>query len=105
MTIYLESSSTFIHLNHIPRPHPTRRFVRDPALKGLPSSAMSSGSGFRDKRSQQACVPCRRKKSKCPAEKPVCSACQRLNLRCEYRAKDPVTKPQASTAQVPAGVK
>uniref|UniRef100_A0A8H7KEM0 Zn(2)-C6 fungal-type domain-containing protein n=1 Tax=Bionectria ochroleuca TaxID=29856 RepID=A0A8H7KEM0_BIOOC len=46
-----------------------------------------------------------RKKSKCPAEKPICSACQRLNLRCEYRARDPVTKPPSSTAQAPAGVK
>jgi hypothetical protein len=35
----------------------------------------------------------RRKKSKCPAEKPSCSVCQRLNLTCEYRQKPAVDLP------------
>ncbi|ETN37423.1 uncharacterized protein HMPREF1541_08414, partial [Cyphellophora europaea CBS 101466] len=30
------------------------------------------------KRIRQACEPCRRKKSRCPGEKPVCSHCARL---------------------------
>ncbi|KAL3459429.1 hypothetical protein BJX64DRAFT_301280 [Aspergillus heterothallicus] len=36
------------------------------------------------KRVRQACEPCRRKKSRCPGEKPVCSFCQRLGQQCAY---------------------
>ncbi|KAH6681569.1 hypothetical protein B0J14DRAFT_217803 [Halenospora varia] len=36
------------------------------------------------KRVRQACEPCRRKKSKCPAEKPACSCCTRLGQQCVY---------------------
>ncbi|KIV90094.1 hypothetical protein PV10_07436 [Exophiala mesophila] len=35
-------------------------------------------------RVRQACDPCRRKKTKCPGEKPACSFCTRLNQRCSY---------------------
>ncbi|KAJ5899550.1 hypothetical protein N7495_004294 [Penicillium taxi] len=36
------------------------------------------------KRARQACEPCRRKKSRCPGEKPTCSFCERLGQRCVY---------------------
>ncbi|KAF2138878.1 uncharacterized protein K452DRAFT_85780 [Aplosporella prunicola CBS 121167] len=36
------------------------------------------------KRVRQACEPCRRKKSKCPGEKPACSHCLRLGQQCIY---------------------
>ncbi|KAJ5776411.1 uncharacterized protein N7511_001422 [Penicillium nucicola] len=36
------------------------------------------------KRARQACAPCRRKKSRCPGEKPVCSYCERLGQKCTY---------------------
>ncbi|KAH8649721.1 hypothetical protein BGZ60DRAFT_389605 [Tricladium varicosporioides] len=36
------------------------------------------------KRVRQACEPCRRKKSRCPGEKPVCSHCSRLRQNCFY---------------------
>ncbi|KAL2819810.1 hypothetical protein BJX63DRAFT_445354 [Aspergillus granulosus] len=36
------------------------------------------------KRVRQACEPCRRKKSRCPGEKPVCSFCERLGQQCFY---------------------
>ncbi|KAJ6003370.1 hypothetical protein N7451_005917 [Penicillium sp. IBT 35674x] len=39
------------------------------------------------KRTRQACGPCRRKKARCPGEKPVCSTCQRLGQRCSYGAQ------------------
>ncbi|KAE8416583.1 hypothetical protein BDV36DRAFT_310045 [Aspergillus pseudocaelatus] len=39
-------------------------------------------------RSRQACEPCRRKKSKCTAERPVCSFCQRLNVQCVYLPRE-----------------
>ncbi|KAL0938428.1 uncharacterized protein CTRU02_205038 [Colletotrichum truncatum] len=38
------------------------------------------------KRARQACEPCRRKKSKCPGERPVCSYCERLGQVCVYNA-------------------
>ncbi|KAF5572359.1 quinic acid utilization activator [Fusarium pseudoanthophilum] len=38
------------------------------------------------KRARQACEPCRRKKSKCPGEKPVCSYCERLGQICVYES-------------------
>ncbi|KAJ5337578.1 hypothetical protein N7452_004306 [Penicillium brevicompactum] len=42
------------------------------------------------KRTRQACGPCRRKKARCPGEKPTCSLCQRLKQSCSY-------EPQTST--------
>ncbi|KAF8847409.1 hypothetical protein BDZ45DRAFT_329912 [Acephala macrosclerotiorum] len=36
------------------------------------------------KRVRQACEPCRRKKSKCPGEQPICSHCARLGQNCFY---------------------
>ncbi|KAE8148736.1 hypothetical protein BDV25DRAFT_168241 [Aspergillus avenaceus] len=41
------------------------------------------------KRTRQACGPCRRKKARCPGEKPVCSLCQRLGQRCGYGPQAP----------------
>ncbi|KAH8424465.1 putative C6 transcription factor [Aspergillus melleus] len=35
-------------------------------------------------RTHEACLNCRRKKSRCPAEKPSCSSCVRLNQPCLY---------------------
>ncbi|KAJ5671487.1 hypothetical protein N7507_000614 [Penicillium longicatenatum] len=35
-------------------------------------------------RSHEACLNCRRKKTRCPAEKPSCSSCVRLNQPCLY---------------------
>ncbi|KAJ5618181.1 transcriptional regulator family: Fungal Specific TF [Penicillium hordei] len=35
-------------------------------------------------RSHEACLNCRRKKTRCPAEKPSCSSCVRLNQACLY---------------------
>lgn len=36
------------------------------------------------KRTRQACDPCRRKKSKCSGDRPVCGTCGRLGHRCTY---------------------
>ncbi|KAE8130929.1 hypothetical protein BDV38DRAFT_290947 [Aspergillus pseudotamarii] len=41
-----------------------------------------------EQRSRQACEPCRRKKSKCTAERPVCSFCERLNVQCVYLPRE-----------------
>ncbi|CZT08259.1 related to C6 transcription factor [Rhynchosporium graminicola] len=41
------------------------------------------------KRIRQACDPCRRKKSRCPGEKPVCSHCARLQQNCYYADERP----------------
>ncbi|CAG9951581.1 unnamed protein product [Clonostachys rosea f. rosea IK726] len=41
--------------------------------------------GTRSRRTSHACVPCRRKKVKCPGEQPVCSFCRRLGQACEYK--------------------
>ncbi|KKK18461.1 hypothetical protein P175DRAFT_0428866 [Aspergillus ochraceoroseus IBT 24754] len=40
------------------------------------------------KRIRQACDPCRRKKSRCPGEKPACSYCERLGQQCVYSQGD-----------------
>ncbi|PYH43005.1 putative C6 transcription factor [Aspergillus saccharolyticus JOP 1030-1] len=37
-------------------------------------------------RSNHACTNCRRKKTRCPGEKPVCSCCLRLKQQCSYAA-------------------
>ncbi|KAL5356128.1 hypothetical protein BJX96DRAFT_142342 [Aspergillus floccosus] len=37
-------------------------------------------------RSHEACLNCRRKKTRCPAEKPTCSNCLRLGQQCSYAA-------------------
>ncbi|KAI0483682.1 hypothetical protein F4859DRAFT_408659 [Xylaria cf. heliscus] len=36
------------------------------------------------RRSHHACLPCRRKKTRCPGEKPACSSCTRLKQPCSY---------------------
>ncbi|KAH7126053.1 hypothetical protein EDB81DRAFT_203261 [Dactylonectria macrodidyma] len=40
------------------------------------------------RRAHQACEPCRRKKSKCPGERPICSYCQRLGQECIYSTSE-----------------
>ncbi|CZT46060.1 uncharacterized protein RSE6_06438 [Rhynchosporium secalis] len=40
------------------------------------------------RRIRQACVNCRRKKSKCPGEKPQCSICSRLGQNCLYETQE-----------------
>ncbi|KAL6702381.1 hypothetical protein ACN47E_002347 [Coniothyrium glycines] len=35
-------------------------------------------------KSRRACEACRRKKTKCPGERPTCSFCRRLNQACSY---------------------
>lgn len=45
------------------------------------------------KRVREACENCRRKKGKCPGEKPVCSLCERLGQTCVYAgdgAQEPI---------------
>lgn len=51
------------------------------------------------KRTREACEPCRRKKNRCPGEKPVCSYCARLGLAttCTYAG------PSARASWVDAG--
>lgn len=39
------------------------------------------------KRIRQACEQCRRKKSKCSGERPVCSTCWRLEQQCFYHGE------------------
>ncbi|KAF4445827.1 hypothetical protein F53441_10472 [Fusarium austroafricanum] len=39
----------------------------------------------RQRRGHRACDPCRRKKIKCPGERPVCSYCRRLGQACDYQ--------------------
>ncbi|KAF9891514.1 hypothetical protein FE257_003981 [Aspergillus nanangensis] len=41
-------------------------------------------NSWRESRARHACEPCRKKKTKCPGEKPICSFCRRLNQRCTY---------------------
>ncbi|KAJ6099042.1 hypothetical protein N7467_000577 [Penicillium canescens] len=41
------------------------------------------------KRTRQACGPCRRKKARCPGEKPTCSLCHRLGQLCSYEPQTP----------------
>ncbi|UNI15466.1 hypothetical protein JDV02_001996 [Purpureocillium takamizusanense] len=38
------------------------------------------------RRSHHACLNCRRKKTRCPGEKPACSSCLRLRQSCSYPA-------------------
>ncbi|KAL4805429.1 hypothetical protein BDV18DRAFT_161084 [Aspergillus unguis] len=40
------------------------------------------------KRTRQACEQCRRKKSRCPGERPSCSSCLRLGQTCEYEGDE-----------------
>ncbi|KAE8362442.1 hypothetical protein BDV27DRAFT_18439 [Aspergillus caelatus] len=45
--------------------------------------------GSRQRRVHQACEPCRRKKVKCPGQRPTCSFCQRLGQPCNYSSGPP----------------
>ncbi|KAG9516791.1 hypothetical protein KCU93_g9015, partial [Aureobasidium melanogenum] len=50
------------------------------------------------KRVSQACEACRRKKSRCPGEKPACSLCTRLKQTCVYA--DDGSMPEARSAAI-----
>ncbi|KAH8691352.1 fungal-specific transcription factor domain-containing protein [Talaromyces proteolyticus] len=50
------------------------------------------------KRARQACDNCRRKKTRCPGEKPACSFCIRLGQPCEYATGAPPMKKLARHA-------
>ncbi|CAM1502548.1 Fc.00g045320.m01.CDS01 [Cosmosporella sp. VM-42] len=56
---------------------------------------MNESTGFDAASFRHSCESCRRKKTKCPAEKPVCSFCHRLNQTCVYlprrQAKEKLT--------------
>lgn len=52
------------------------------------------------KRTRQACEPCRRKKSRCPGEKPECSYCQRLGQQCVYKLVSSGSGSDPTEAQV-----
>ncbi|OAP55002.1 hypothetical protein AYL99_10702 [Fonsecaea erecta] len=43
------------------------------------------------KRARQACLNCRRKKTRCSGEKPVCAFCARLNQRCTWDGDEEVS--------------
>ncbi|PLB38272.1 Zn(II)2Cys6 transcription factor [Aspergillus candidus] len=60
---------------------------------------MSADEPRPSKRARQACDPCRRKKSRCPGEKPECSYCQRLSQQCVYSQSD-FGDPRGSTDMV-----
>ncbi|KAF5659313.1 c6 transcription factor [Fusarium circinatum] len=45
------------------------------------------------RRSHHACLTCRRKKTRCPGEKPACSSCVRLKQSCSY---PPAIRPSQS---------
>lgn len=44
----------------------------------------SGGAKARQKRSKQACEPCRRRKIKCHGEQPICRHCRENGVQCSY---------------------
>ncbi|KAK7728480.1 hypothetical protein SLS57_002368 [Botryosphaeria dothidea] len=50
------------------------------------------------KRIRQACEPCRRKKSRCPGERPNCSHCSRLGQNCYYATDHPAANDDSTAA-------
>ncbi|TVY68282.1 Quinic acid utilization activator [Fusarium oxysporum f. sp. cubense] len=55
--------------------------------------------GAQIRRSRRACEPCRRKKSKCTGERPICSFCERLQLPCKYAARGSSSQDSTTKAQ------
>ncbi|CAI7665939.1 unnamed protein product [Penicillium bialowiezense] len=56
------------------------------------------------KRTRQACDRCRRKKARCPGEKPECSLCQRLGQSCSYEPQSSTRAKFQKTAAAPTRV-
>ncbi len=46
---------------------------------------LGNATGARSSRVNQACEPCRQRKSKCDGERPVCKQCHALSMECYYR--------------------
>ncbi|CEI63477.1 unnamed protein product [Fusarium venenatum] len=59
---------------------------------------MTPGSRSQTDGIRRACEPCRRKKSRCTGERPICSFCERLDLPCEYAARGSSTTNRATRA-------
>ncbi|KAH8660144.1 hypothetical protein BX600DRAFT_54466 [Xylariales sp. PMI_506] len=53
---------------------------------------MSDAPRARRTRFRRACEPCRKKKAKCPGERPECSFCQRLRQPCNYQSRTRVAQ-------------
>ena len=60
------------------------------AMSSHPATPASSSSAQkkRTRRVLQACENCRRKKTRCPGERPRCSTCSRLGQSCRYPVLD-----------------
>ncbi|KAJ4992907.1 hypothetical protein SVAN01_01611 [Stagonosporopsis vannaccii] len=54
-------------------------------------------SPYPGRRSRHACENCRRKKTKCPGQRPKCSVCDRLNQQCVYAHAAPAAAQHEST--------
>ncbi|KAK1569448.1 uncharacterized protein LY79DRAFT_571862 [Colletotrichum navitas] len=55
-----------------------------------PEEGSITAAGLRGRRrSHHACLTCRRKKTRCPGERPACSSCVRLSQSCTYPAVRP----------------
>ncbi|ETS77220.1 hypothetical protein PFICI_11094 [Pestalotiopsis fici W106-1] len=61
---------------------------------------MGDRSQDNNKRVRQACISCRRKKSRCSGERPTCSFCARLRQPCSYNDElHPVSSAHADSLQ------
>lgn len=66
------------HIGSPEKKMPIQRLRREPAKEVM------MGNGERKARSKQACEPCRRKKTKCNEERPICGHCLEVDIECHY---------------------
>ena len=51
-------------------------------------AAVDTRPAYPRKRAAQACLACRRRRTKCDNEQPSCNGCSRLGIECVYRELD-----------------
>lgn len=82
-------------------PMMTKELVPQPSATGDEADNKSKNKYRKLGKSRNACLECKRRRVKCPREKPTCSECQTAQLACEYAPPKPRPN-KKSDAMVPA---
>ncbi|THY98674.1 hypothetical protein D6C93_04151 [Aureobasidium pullulans] len=103
------STGSYVNAPIQPRPLPTQHHERQHSTDNSTrrdSSASSSNIGatprHRGKQTKAACIPCRKRKSKCDGIRPSCKSCVGKTTACEYSVNPGVTQQQAVKNQLDA---
>ncbi|THX93156.1 hypothetical protein D6D08_02202 [Aureobasidium pullulans] len=103
------STGSYVNAPIQPRPLPTQHHERQHSTdnstrrdSSASSSHIAATPRHRGKQTKAACIPCRKRKSKCDGIRPSCKSCVGKTTACEYSVNPGVTQQQAVKNQLDA---